>query len=79
VATPQEEAHLPLALLQQGVDVVVGDLALLGGEDVGGPVADDGQHLVLAQLVGTRVHESPCGGHTKGGCCCCCWLVQGKE
>lgn len=52
--------HLPLAPLQDGVDVIVCDLALLGGEDVRGAVPDDREHLVFAQLVGARIHKSPC-------------------
>lgn len=54
------DAHLPFTSLQDCIDVVIRDLALLGGEHVCGAVADDGQHLVLAQLVGARIHESSC-------------------
>lgn len=54
------ETHLPFTPLQDGNNVVIGDLALLGSKHVCGAVADDGQHLVLAQLVGAWIHKSSC-------------------
>lgn len=53
-------AHLPFTSLQDCINVVIRDLALLGGKHVRGAVADDGQHLVLAQLVSARIHKSSC-------------------
>lgn len=60
------ETHLPFTSLQDGNNVVICDLTLLGSEHVCGAVADDGQHLVLAQLVGAWIHESSCWTKTRG-------------
>lgn len=54
------ETHLPFTSLQDCNNVVISDLALLGSKHVCGSVTDDGQHLVLAQLVGTWIHKSSC-------------------
>lgn len=53
------QTHLPFTTLQDGVDVIICDLAFFGSEHVSGTVADDGQHLVLPQLVCTWIHKSP--------------------
>lgn len=52
--------HLSFTALQDCINVVVCDLALLGGEHVRGAVADNRQHLVLTQLVCTRIHQPSC-------------------
>lgn len=54
------ETHLPFTSLQDRNNVVICDLALLGSKHMCGTVADNGQHLILAQLVSTWIHKSSC-------------------
>lgn len=54
------ETHLPFTSLQDRNNVVICDLALFGSKHVCGSVTDDGQHLILSQLVGAWIHKSSC-------------------
>jgi len=56
--------YLFLSLGEDGVDVLVGDFAVLAGKHVAGPVPDHVQHLVLAQLVSLVVHQPTCNTAT---------------
>lgn len=44
-------SYLLLSSFQDGVNIFICDLALLRGENVGGAMSNDGQHLILAQFV----------------------------
>ena len=54
------QTHLPFTSLQDCINVIICDLTLFGGEHMCGTMTDDGQHLILAQLVSARIHKSPC-------------------